>query len=80
MFSLIPPNPVGEHFGGGSEFRRGSQFYFLFHLQLVELELERHVLRAVGAVVIRETAAGDLHVLAHIDAPGVVRVAAEESV
>ena len=47
-------------------------FIFVFHLQLVELEFERHVFGAVGAVVVRETAAGDLHVLAHIDAPGVV--------
>jgi hypothetical protein len=47
---------------------------------LVELEFQRHVLAAFGAVVIRESAAFHGHVLAHVDAPGVVRVAGEQTI
>jgi hypothetical protein len=54
---------------------RGSQVARLGRSQLVELVLESHVLAAVGAVVIAETTAHDLHVLAHVDAPGVVGIA-----
>lgn len=49
-------------------------------LQLVQLELEGDVLTAVPAVVVREAAAGDTHVLAHVDGPCVVGVAAEQAV
>ena len=49
-------------------------------LYFVELELEGNVLRALVAVVVAEAAALDFHVLAHIYAPGVVRVAGEEAV
>jgi hypothetical protein len=52
----------------------------MLHLQLIKLEFERDVLGAVGAVVVGEAAAGHLHVLAHVDAPRVVRVAREEAV
>lgn len=49
-------------------------------LELVQLELEGDVLAAIAAVVVREAAAGDAHILAHVDGPGVVGVAAEEAV
>lgn len=47
-------------------------------LPLVELEFESDVLGAVVAVVVGEAAALDLHVLAHVDGPGVVGVAREQ--
>jgi len=46
-------------------------------LQLIEFKFQRDILGAVRAVIIRKTAASDLHILAHVDAPCVVRVAAE---
>lgn len=49
-------------------------------LHLVELELERDVFGALVAVVVAETTAFDLHVLAHVYAPRIVRVAGEKAV
>lgn len=49
-------------------------------LQLVQLKLQGHVLATIAAVVIGEAAARHLHVLAHVDAPCVVRVAGKETV
>ena len=46
---------------------------------LVELEFETHILGAVSAVIAAETTAFDLHVLAHVNAPDVVRVAGEQA-
>lgn len=48
-------------------------------LPLVKLVLERHILGAVVAVVIGEATALDRHVLAHIDRPGIVRVARKKT-
>ena len=49
------------------------------HSPFIKLQLQVHVLRALAAVIIREAAALDSRVLAHIDAPGIVRIAGEEA-
>lgn len=69
--SLSPQiNPEGQSFEDNSQPSR---------LPLVQFVLERDVLGAVGAVVVREAAARHRHVLAHVDAPGVVAVARQQS-
>jgi hypothetical protein len=49
-------------------------------LQLIQLKLQRDILAALGAVKVGKAAARDGHVLAHVDAPGVIGIAGEEAV
>jgi hypothetical protein len=56
------------------------RLFLVLVLHLIKLILKQMVLGAFVAVVIRKPAAGDLHVAAHVDAPGVVAVARQQPV